>query len=109
MEHQRRDHMLGRRDSGMFKSEKTAKVAVMALMALFGVGVPLGYLHADYPIACLFLGLELVFFWGYLNPWILREKYSLFFYVDTSKMVYNQFLIAGGIIVAGSMSLIVFG
>ena len=109
MKHQRRDHILGRRDSGMFKSEKSARVAVLVLMALFAIGVPLGYLHANYPIACLFLGLELVFFWSYLNPWILREKYSLFFYVDTSKMVYNRFLITGGVIVAGSVGLIVFG
>lgn len=84
----------------MFKTDKTAKLALIGLMLFFGAGLPSLYFHGAYKQVCLMLGLELVYVWGYLNPWILQEKYSPFFIVDTSKMVHLRFLFVGGGIVA---------
>ncbi|MCB1691151.1 MAG: hypothetical protein KDI19_00220 [Pseudomonadales bacterium] len=91
----------------MFKSEKAAKYALTALMGFFALTLPFVYVRGSYADACLILGLELILMWGYLNPWILQERYSLFFPVDTSRMTHNVFLISGAIVllVAGLMLL----
>jgi hypothetical protein len=90
----------------MFRSEKSAKYALIALMGFFGIPLPLLYLREMYELACLCLGLELVFCWAYLNPWILLRKYSLYFPVDTSRMEHNAFLIVGAIVVVGACAMI---
>jgi len=91
----------------MFKTEKSAKYALLSLMALCGIDVPLFYFHAMYDQVCMMLGLELICYWAYLNPWILQEKYRLFFFVDTRKMVHNRFLVIGGLVFFGSGAVIV--
>lgn len=97
-----------RRESGMFKTEKSAKYALLVLMAFFALSVALFYFHAMYDQVCLGLGMELICYWAYLNPWILQEKYSLFLFLDTSKMVYNRFLVVGFVIFFGSAAVIIF-
>lgn len=96
-----------RRESGVFKTEKSAKYALLGLMAFVALCVGAFLLHAMYDRACLALGLELVFYWAYLNPWILREKYALFFFIDTSKMVHIRFLVVGGVVLIGAAVLII--
>lgn len=90
----------------MFKTEKSAKYALLGLMAFFALTIVLFYIHAKFDQACLGLGMELICFWAYVNPWILQEKYSLFMSIDTSKMTHKRFLVAGGIICLGSAVLI---
>jgi hypothetical protein len=90
----------------MFRSEKSAKFALLGLMAFFAVALPLLYLQASYPQVCLILGIELVLYWGFLNPWILRRKYSLFFPIDKNQMAHNSFLIVGAIVMVGATILI---
>ena len=93
----------------MFKTDKAAKLALIGLMVFFAAGLPSMYIHGAYKQVCMILGLELVYFWGCLNPWILQEKYSLFFIVDTRKMVHLRFLFAGGVIVAVAALSIMLG
>ncbi len=90
----------------MFKTDKSAKYALLTLMTFFGAGIPFMYMEESFFEVCLFLGIELIFYWAYLNPWIMQEKYALFFYVDTSKMKNNSFLILGVLTVIGSFFLI---
>ena len=90
----------------MFKTEKSARYGLIGLMALLGVFLPVFFAKSMYGDACMTLGIELIFCWAYLNPWILLEKYRLFLHLDTRKMVHNRVLAVGGLIFVASLALI---
>lgn len=87
---------------------KSSMRGLYFLMILFGLGVALFYYFGWYKKACMALGLELILYWAYLNPWILEEKYALFFFTDVSRMIYKRFLVAGVVIVAGAALSLMF-
>jgi hypothetical protein len=86
----------------MFKTDRSAKMAVCVLMLFFAVGSVALFLDKQYEVVSLCLGLELVFIWAYLNPWIMQVKYNIQLFLDYDRMQYNAFVIVGMVVVAGS-------
>ena len=90
----------------MFKSDRSAKIAICALMLFFAVGSVALFLDKQYEVVSLCLGLELIFIWAYLNPWIMQIEYTIPLFLDNDRMQYNAFAISGLVVVAGSAVLI---
>jgi hypothetical protein len=92
----------------MFKSDRSAKMAVCALMLFVAVVSVALFFDKQYEVVSLGLGVELVFIWAYLNPWIMQVKYTIPLFLDSDRMRYNAFAISGLVVVAGSAVLIVW-
>jgi hypothetical protein len=90
----------------MFKSDRSAKMAVCALMLFAAVGSVALILDEGYEVVSLLLGFELIFVWAYLNPWIMQVKYTIPLFLDYDRMRYNAFVISGLVVVTGSGVLI---
>ena len=86
----------------MFKSDRSARIAVCALMFFFAAGSVALFLNKQYEVVSLCLGLELIFIWAYLNPWIMQIEYTIPLFLDHDRMQYNAFVISGMVVVAGS-------
>jgi hypothetical protein len=86
----------------MFRTDRSAKMAVCVLMLFFAVGSVALFLDRRYELVCLGLGLELVFIWAYLNPWVMQIQYTIPLFLDHDRMQYNAFIISGIVVVAGS-------
>jgi hypothetical protein len=87
----------------MFKSDRTAKRAILILGAFFLVGAVVLFQDGKFSDVVLSLGMTLIFIWAYLNPWILQLDYDLFMFLDYKRMQHNSFAIAGLLIVTGSV------
>ena len=92
----------------MFKSDRTARVAILMMMAFFAVGA-LALFVANRPKDInVILGLELIFIWAYLNPWIMQTEYSIPLFLDYNRMQHNYLAIAGMVVVLGSVVMMVW-
>jgi hypothetical protein len=77
-------------------------MAVCALMLFFAASSITMFLDRHYELVCFVLGLELILFWVYLNPWIMQIEYTMPLFLDYDRMRYNAFVISGLVVVAGS-------
>ena len=91
----------------MFKSDRSAKYAVLVLMLFFFVGSIGMFIEGRLDHVLMCMGLELILLCALLNPWLLQVRYSIRMSLDFERVQRIQIGAAGMVLLFVSVLMMV--